>query len=245
MGRSGSLRDRLALRALRLGAVAWLLGERLGVDLCGSTEGPRPSTDPVRLRAFDELIAAARAGDGSIDPAACPYPVHELLTHLVTGRGLLLHGSNDAGLDVLEPRPARDFKTELRAVVASDDGIWPLFYAVVARAAVAEIFTACTHVGHGTRLRRFYVFAIGADPAAPASWTPGMMYALPRAGFRREWGRELVSPTPARPVLRIPVKPEDFPLREAVVGAEPADFKRIFKHLRAAKNSSQPAGSGA
>ena len=63
--------------------------------------------------------------------ATCPYPLHELLTHLVLEHGLLLHGSNDSTLGVLEPRPARDWDTELHAVAACDDGIWPIFYAVV------------------------------------------------------------------------------------------------------------------
>jgi len=214
----------------------WRLGERLGIDLAGATEGPRIVTDPARREAFDALVADARAGDGTVDAAACPYPVHELLTHLVTEHHLLLHGSNDAALDVLDPRRAQDYDTELLAVVATDDGIWPIFYAVVAREGIEEVFTACTHLGRGSRLRRFYMFAMGADPNLPTSWTQGVVYALPRTGFRREWGHEWVNPEPVRPVLRIPVGPEDFPLRDAVVGlSSPEEFRRVSHHLRAAK----------
>jgi hypothetical protein len=137
---------------------------------------------------------------------------------------------------VLDPRPAQDYDTELLAVVATDDGIWPIFYAVVAREGIEEVFTACTHLGRGSRLRRFYMFAMGADPNLPTSWTQGVVYALPRTGFRREWGHEWVNPEPVRPVLRIPVGPEDFPLRDAVVGlSSPEEFRRVSHHLRAAK----------
>src|SRR5438876_1120522 len=188
MRRTGPLRDRVALRALRSGVVAWRLGRRLGVDLVGATEAPRVTTDGARRNAFEQLIAAARAGDGTVDAGACPYPLHELLTYLVVEHGLLLHGSNHASLEVLEPRPARDFATELMAVVACDDGIWPIFYAVVARERVDSVFTACMHLGRPPRLRRFYLFAVGADPASSAAWTRGAVYALPRTGFRREWG---------------------------------------------------------
>jgi hypothetical protein len=216
----------------------WRMGERLGIDVAGATEGPRFTTDPARRKTFDDLIAAARAGDGSVDAAACPYPLHELLTHLVVEHGLLLHGSNDAALEVLEPRPARDWDTELLAVVASDDGIWPIFYAVIARDRVEHVFTACMHLGRPPRVRRFYMFAIGGDSASPDSWTTGMVYALPRAGFRREWAHEWVNPRPARPVLRVPVTPEDFPLREAVVGLSgEEEFRRVAHHLRAAKRA--------
>jgi hypothetical protein len=235
--RTGSARSRVALSALRsVGLAVWRLGERLGIDVAGATEGPRFTTDRARRETLDALIAAARLEDGRVDTTACPFPVHEFLTHLVFEHGLLLHGSNDASLDVLEPRAAHDFGTELRAVVASDDGIWPIFYAVVARDRIEAVFTACTHLGRPPRLRRFYMFAIGADPQSPSSWAEGVVYAVPRTGFRREWGHEWVNPEPARPVLRIPVGPEDFPLRDAVVGLSgPEEFRRVSHHLRAAK----------
>jgi hypothetical protein len=242
--RTGSLGDRLKLRALRSGVVVWGLCERLGLDIAGSTEGPPITMDRARREAFDELVAGARAGDGTIEAAGCPYPVHELLTYLVLEHGLLLHGSNDVTLDVLEPRPAHDFGTELLAVVACDDGIWPLFYAVVARDRTDGVFTACVHAGRPPRLRRFYAFATASDPADPASWTRGAVYAVPRQGFRREWGREWARAEAVRPVLRVLVSPEDFPLREAVVRATPEQFRRIFPHLRAAKRAREATASG-
>jgi hypothetical protein len=237
MKRTGPLGERLKLRALRSGVVVWGLCERLGLDIAGSTEVPQVTVDTPRREAFDALVAAARARDGTIDSEACPYPVHELLTYLVMEHGLLLHGSNDVKLEELEPRPAHDFGTELQAVVACDDGIWPLFYAVVARDRADRIFTACLHVGRPPRLRRFYAFATASDPADAASWTTGAVYAVPRAGFRREWGREWVKADAVRPVLRVLVRPEDFPLREVVVQATQEQFRRLFPHMRAAKRA--------
>jgi hypothetical protein len=100
------------------------------------------------------------------------------------------------------------------------------------------VFTACTHLGRPPRLRRFYMFAIGGDPASPASWTRGAVYALPRAGFRREWGHEWVAARPVRHLLRVLVGPEDFPLRDTVIGlSTPDQFRRISHHLRAAKRN--------
>ena len=158
-----------------------------------------------------------------------------LVMGLSAEHDLLLHGSNDVTLEVLEPRPAQDWDTKLEAVVACDDGIWPIFYAVVARERSEGVFTACMHLGRPPRRRRFYAFATGSDPADPASWTRGAVYALPRSGFRREWGREWVSGQPVRPLLRILVGPEDFPLRHDVVAVTPEQSRRIFAHLRAAK----------
>ena len=240
MKRSGPLRDRLALRTMRLGVGLWRLGERLGIDLLGASEGP-PLPDPARREAFEEQIATALAGDGIVDAAACRYPAHELLTHLVAEHGLLLHGSNDATLEQLEPRPARDLRTQIHAVVACADGIWPIFYAVVARDRVKGVFSGCIHLGRGRRLRRFYVFGlVGADPAASTSWTRGAIYALPGEGFRREWGLEWVKAEPVRPLLRVLVGPEDLPLRGSVIAAAPGEgFRALRRRLQAARDASR------
>jgi hypothetical protein len=218
-----------------VGVSALRLAARLGLNT-GATEGPPVVVDPARRAAFDELVSAARDGNGTVDVGNCRYPLHELLTYLVTERDYLLHGSNDPDIRVLEPRPAHDFGTELHAVVACDDGIWPLFYAVVNRERIEAMFTNCLHVGRPPRRRRLYMFAIVADPAAEETWTRGVVYALPRDGFRHEWGKEWVSEHRVEPLLRVPVSAGDFPLRDSVVGLSDArELRRVLRHLRASK----------
>ena len=219
-----------------VGIGIWRAGERLGINVIGASELPRTETDDARRETFERLIASARAGDGTVATTGCPYPLHELLTYLVDEHGLLLHGSNHLALEVLEPQPARDLDTSLHADVACDDGIWPLFYAVVARDRVERVVTACTHIGRGSRRRRIYLFAVYGDPGATSTWTDGVVYALPRGGFRREWGNEWVSADAVRPQLRIPVSPADFPLRETVVELMPGlGVRGAIRRLRTAK----------
>ena len=102
-------------------------------------------------------------------------------------------------------------------VAAADDGIWPLFYAVVARERVAGVFTACMHPAAARRC--------GASTSSASSertrtrrgtWTRGAVYAVPREGFDREWGNEWLRGSAVKPVLRVLVEPSDFPLREIV-----------------------------
>jgi len=65
-----------------------------------------------------------------------------------------------------------------------------------------------------------------------------MVYALPRAGFEREWGNKWVSAGSVRPLLRVPVGLEDFPLRDTVIGLSSRDeFRRVRHHLQAAKRT--------
>lgn len=86
------------------------------------------------------------------------------------------------------------------------------------------------------------MFAIGGDPAASTSWRRGAVYAVARTGFRREWGHEWVNPSAVRPLLSVLVGPEDFPLRESVIGLSGQDeFRRVTHHLRAAKRARKVA----
>jgi hypothetical protein len=195
----------------------WRVAERLGIRI--ATEGPPYAPTDAEREELDALVARAGAAGGVIDAASIAMPAHQLLTHLVERHGLLLHGSNHTDLGVLEPRPARDFGTSVEVVAAADDGIWPLFYAVVARQQVNGVFTACMHLGRRPSLRRRYFFRVfGADPRSETTWTDGAVYAVARDGFEREWGNEWLRSSEVTPVLRVLVSPGDFPLRETVGG---------------------------
>jgi hypothetical protein len=219
--REGSVRERLKLFVLRRVLFnVWRLAERLGIRL--ATEGPTHAPTNVQREAMDALFARARAEGGVIDASSIGFPVHDFLTHLVVQHRLLLHGTNDTKLDVIEPRPAHDYGTHVEAVVAADDGIWPLFYAVVARDRVEGVFTACMHLGRPPSLRRFYVFRVfGANPHDETTWTHGAVYAVPPDGFRCEWGNEWLRSTSVTPLLQLLVQPSDFPLRHVVQASEP------------------------
>ena len=214
--REGSFGERLKVFFLRRVLFnVWRVAERLGIRL--ATEGPTYAPTDVQREEMDALVAHARTDGGVIDASSIPYAAHELLTHLVLHHGLLLHGTNNTELTLIEPRPAHDFGTHVEAVVAADDGIWPLFYAVVARDRLEGVFTACMHLGRPPRQRRFYMFRVlGADPRDETTWTHGAVYAVSREGFRREWGNEWLTGKEVAPVLRVLVQPSDFPLRHVV-----------------------------
>ena len=214
--REGSFGERLKVFFLRRVLFnVWRVAERLGIRL--ATEGPTYAPTDVQREEMDALVAHACTDGGVIDASSIPYAAHELLTHLVLHHGLLLHGTNNTELTLIEPRPAHDFGTHVEAVVAADDGIWPLFYAVVARDRLEGVFTACMHLGRPPRQRRFYMFRVfGADPRDETTWTHGAVYAVSREGFRREWGNEWLTGREVAPVLRVLVQPSDFPLRHVV-----------------------------
>jgi hypothetical protein len=188
---------------------------------------PRPRLDAEASHAFDELLGATpRGGDVAY---ALPYPKWWFLHHL-TARALILHGTNQRSIDEFRPRAGFDaYGAPIDAVFASDDAIWPLYFAVVNRTGSQSYINWCLHVRDEAR----YVFSIGTDPRSADSWTTGTIYALPRETFRLVPGsRELVSEAPVRPRARLTVEPDDFPFRAATVGHRPGDTPRrvVVRH---------------
>jgi hypothetical protein len=171
--------------------------------------------------AFDELLARTPEG-GTVD-YDLPQPTWWFLHHLLT-RGFVLHGSNEPAIDEFETRPNYDAHNErhVHAVFASDDAIWPLYFAVVKRP--QSLINWCEHPGNGTSR---YVFSIGADPRDDASWTDGTIYVLPSETFTpTPESRELTSLVPVKPRALLAVQPDDFPFKANTRGHRRGDSVR-------------------
>lgn len=186
--------------------------------------------------AFDQLLAATpEGGDIAYD---LRQPKWWFLHHAV-GSGLVLHGTNQRELEELGTRANGDaFGAPVDAVFASDDAIWPLYFATVRREALRYGYINwAVHVRDSSR----YVFSIGADPAAPGSWSDGTIYLLPGATFRRtRSSREFVSETAVTPRARLAVTPEDFPFRLHTIEHEAGDtpMRVVLRHaLRPARRA--------
>jgi hypothetical protein len=161
--------------------------------------------------AFDALIAATPAGAAVTYAENAP---HWWFLHHLIGRGYVLHGSNNTEIEEFEPRGNFDAHNvrHVEGVFASDDAIWPIYFATADRTRERRgLINWCEHVGSGAR----YLFALEGDP----SFRDGTVYALPSDTFEATpSSRELVSFVAVRPRLRVPVTPDDFPLRDKTIG---------------------------
>src|SRR5215472_7265767 len=195
----------------------------VGVNVLHVVEGPRLAVDETRAAAYEVLLREAASTGGTID-YRLPHPKHEFLSYLVHHRGLLTHGSNSDDIEEFEARPTTEgLGVVPSAVHAASDGIWPIYFATVARGVgLLVLSNGCFHAGRGDRLRRYYYFAISRDPDDPSSWTDGTVYLLPRDTFRRRAipDEEWISNVPVRPIARLRVTPEDFPFRHSTVRTE-------------------------
>jgi len=169
--------------------------------------------------AFDALLAATP--DGGEVVYELPQPKWWFLHHLVRS-GYVLHGSNEPAIDEFRTRENFDAHNvrKVEGVWASDDAIWPMYFAVVNRPVAQSYINWCEHVPRKSR----YLFSIGSDPKDARSWTDGTVYVLDAGPFEPTPGsRELVSRVPVRPRARLQIAPEDFPFKGSTLGHRRGD----------------------
>ena len=214
---------------------------------------PRPHADPQddrdgSLRSFTDRHVLVGRGDWVPHPLPCPAWTY--LTWLGEAKGLMLHGSAHPAIDVFTPCSPNDRSPDAfskqRAVFATTDGIWAIFYAILARGGAPFSFlNAALQFGDGdgrwSPMHYYFSLSHGA-PAEP--WRPGVVYVLPAEGFEQQppdriGDRPVLEPhfarrTPVRPLAKVRVRPEDFPFLD-----------RVARHDRArvdARSVAEPFG---
>lgn len=213
--------------------------ENFPIDAC--LPPPDLSVSPEAARSFDQLFDAAAAG-GRLDiDYDLPYPKYLFLEYLAASRGVMLHGSNTRGLDLLRPiRNSTDSSEfgNLAAVYATQDPLWALFFAVLDRTGWSGTSNGAIILEDeaGSRIRRYY-FTLEHHHLRRGPWRPGAMYVLPREGFEPDPGMTGVKAGPYTlvpthwinrgecvPLARLNVEPEDFPFRDSIWGYDGPAF---------------------
>ena len=158
---------------------------------------------------FQHLLHAVDDAEGNEVGYDASAPKHAFFRYLVVHRDVLLHGTGDPSIKRFEPRRQTDYDNEWTdAVFATDDPIWPIFFAVVNRQVARSLVNGCSRRWGDSH----YYFSIGADPARSDAWRDGWIYILPRETFRlHPSGPEWLSPVAVRPLARVRVDPGDFP----------------------------------
>lgn len=191
---------------------------------------PRLELTPAKQAAFEDFAARLLAGGGETIPWALPHPKHEFTRWLTTNHRVLLHGS-PRELDALEPAQQTDFSgVPVTAVFATDDGIWPLFFATLDRSRAPERWSlrnAAMVTGEGKP--RYYMFSADRATRDAAPFGPGFVHIVPRETFRPTSSSavhfpEWVSHEPVKPLARIALEVGDFPFRERVGAHRMGEF---------------------
>ena len=189
--------------------------------------------DEPKLQAFEGLYERTIAsGQGSEIEYDLSYPKHEFLRFLVEFKGLLMHGSNNADIDVMNPVR---FSTDAGApgnvsgVYAAKDHLQPMFFAIVNR-------RRCFGLTNGFVDRkedgafaggeeevgvhsRFYYLSIDYKGLLRDPWCRGTVYILPPETFTF-WGGQYTSRVPVKPLMKTVIHPEDHPFLSEIWGYE-------------------------
>jgi hypothetical protein len=194
---------------------------------------PLPVLDPAKRSAFESAAAAVLAGDGATLAWEWPYPKHEFTRYLVAHHPVLLHGTPRTGVERLEPAEQTLANgRRATAVFATDDGIWPIFFATIDRAGYPGPYSlrnAAMVVGRGVKERRYYLFSMDHELHRARVLSTGEVLVLPRATFREtglgtvrfpEW----VSDAAVEPLGRLEVGPEDFPFQGQISAHRPGEW---------------------
>lgn len=196
-------------------------------------EAPRFDLPADSRDRFQMALLARDAGRIGSD-----VPVWAFLQWLV-GQGYLLHGSPQAGLDLLQPSGKAygqpdDFSNR-PGVYAASDALWAMMYALRGPAAQGQMDMCLRFKTRDGWSSPFYHYALGAAAgwAGPAQdlMAPGWVYVFGREGFEPSrpyrhpqfgWVQELhwVRPAPVIPVMRVAVRPQDFPFPVEVYDVE-------------------------
>jgi hypothetical protein len=195
---------------------------------------PRPPFDlpPEKQRAFEDVWRSINKGD--LIDYSLPYPKWQFLTYLCETQDVVLHGSQNRQIKVVEPRQANDIKafSNQRAIYATTDGIWVIYFAILDRQKYPQmtLFNSCLQVLLSPDLwsEPFYFFSISGFALRQKPWCSGAVYILPRQSFIREptqqvQGMEIVFPhwiggESSQPAARLLVGPQDFPFLDQIHG---------------------------
>jgi hypothetical protein len=205
--------------------------------------------------AIEEVLSVATDAAGGlldVDPivhgrgGVTPW---QFLSTLAERREIAFHGTGDPNIESFEPREPIDFAPfgHHRAVFATTDPIWAIFYAVVDRDRYRlTLNNGCILLldADGRSGPPHYYFSITADALRERPWRTGYVYFLPAETFvaqptgtyagRNARVPQLASPVAVTPFARLQVTPGDFPFLAQIRGHEDARLGEYAQAVMAA-----------
>jgi hypothetical protein len=165
----------------------------------------------------------------------------QFLCRLANRRRIAFHGTGDPRIGRFEPREPVDFAPfgQQRAVFATSDPIWAMFYAIVDRGRHRlTLNNGCLLLEDTDDV--YYYFSVSQQALPQRPWRTGYLYLLPADSFVEQPGGvyaghqarvpQLASPVPVTPFARLRVAPRSFPFLKHIRGH---DDERLAEYARA------------
>jgi len=208
--------------------------------------GPPVRTARATEAAVDAFLERADASRGLLDVDATlgqtPRVVRwQFLCSLAARRRIAFHGTGDPSIERFEPREAIDFAPfgQQRAVFATSDPIWAMFYAIVDRGRHRLTLNNGCLLLEDTG-DAYYYFSVSRQALPRRPWRTGYLYLLPADTFVEQPGAvyaghrarvpQLASPVAVQPFARLRVAPRSFPFLGRIRGH---DDERLEEYAQA------------
>jgi hypothetical protein len=165
----------------------------------------------------------------------------QFLCSLAARRRIAFHGTGDPGIEQFEPREPVDFAPfgRQRAVFATSDPIWAMFYAIVDRERHSLTLNNGCLVLEDTG-DAYYYFSVSRQALSLRPWRTGYLYLLPADTFVEQPGAvyagrpahiaQLASPVAVTPFARLSIAPRSFPFLDRIRGH---DDERLADYAQA------------
>jgi len=195
---------------------------------------PQPPFDLTSEKQVDFEALIVSTSPGSFVNYHISHPKWQFLSYLCKSRELVLHGSQNADIEIVEPRKANDVKafSAQEAIYATTDGIWVIYFAIIDRKNYQPLtlFNSCMdiRISPNRVMGPLYFSSITYSALLQKPWCDGVVYILPRADFTQEPAQKIlgaevtfphwVSAKPVQPVAKLRVHPQDFPFINEIHG---------------------------
>jgi hypothetical protein len=209
---------------------------------------PKIEIDSQTRSEIDTLfIAVQEAGTNIRIEYTFPVPKWQFLCYLAEQHGVVLHGTGDPNIKVLEPRLSNDLNEfgAQTAVYAARDGLWAMFFAILDRnhypmATSNACIRLIDEVGQVSEPR--YVFSINRSALRQQPWRKGVVHLLPgdtfvnqpslRFGSYEVRVPQVASLVPVRPFAHLEVIPDDFPFLQDIRGLDDARLQEYGQAMQ-------------
>jgi hypothetical protein len=208
-------------------------------------ERPPLELDAATQSAVDEFLARETPDVDAFLRQRREVTLWKFLCGVAGRRQIAFHGTGDPSIEEFEPREPIDFAPfgQQRAVFATSDPIWAMFYAIVDRDRYElTLNNGCIlllDADSGSEEPHYY-FSISRGELHKRPWRTGHVYLLPGESFVEQpagpYGGhharvpQLASPVPVRPFARARVAPGEFPFLAQIRGH---DDERLAEYAAA------------
>ena len=205
-------------------------------------DAPQVIFSDAEIKEYEKINSTIKNGELlTLDHHISKY---RFLLYLSQHHNYLFHGSNHPSIDEFEPREQTLYNNKLtKAVFASSEPMWSIFYAVFDRSKLVGSFRNGCLV---YKNKKYHFYSLNESTKNNDPWTEGVIYLLPRDTFVQPDQKKLhfdewICHDYVKPLGKIKVNASDFIYKNKVAThqAHESLIKTWLLYKRRTRNKKQ------